>query len=56
LWYLLLFGLYKTNTLSPSSGKKLQISITFISYFGNRTGSCGFDSESAAERIDDVLD
>jgi hypothetical protein len=42
--------------LSPSSSKKLQISNIFISYFGNRTGSCGFGSESAAERIDSVFD
>jgi hypothetical protein len=34
----------------------LQISVTFVSYFGDRTGSCGFGSESAAGRIDDVLD
>jgi len=46
----------KNNLLSPSSSKKLQISITFISYFGNRAGSSGFGCESAAERIDDVLD
>ena len=31
---------------------KLQISITFISYFGNRTGSCGFGNESAVEGSD----
>jgi len=46
----------QNNLLSPSSSKKLQISITFSSYFGNRTGSSGFGSESAAERIDGVLD
>jgi len=42
--------------LSPSSSEKLRISVTFISYFGNGEGSCGFGSESAAERIDEILD